>query len=247
MRFAMSRFSYDLHLHSCLSPCGDEDMTPYNIAGMGKVLGLQMMALTDHNSCRNCPSFFAACRQYGIVPVAGMELTTAEDIHIVCLFHRLEDAMRFDQTIYQHIMKIENRPAVFGHQTLVDEMDNIVAEEPRLLISATDIPIEEAIAMVKAAGGICYPAHVDRSANGIIAILGDLPAYLGFSICEFHDVSQIDAYSRRYEGIKNCRILCSSDAHDLGSINEPNHILTFDAEGQCEEAIRSQLFCILSN
>ncbi|MCI8589478.1 MAG: PHP domain-containing protein [Clostridiales bacterium] len=244
----MSRLAYDLHIHSCLSPCGDEDMTPHNIAGMGKVLGLQVMALTDHNSCRNCPAFFAACRQYGIIPLAGMELTTAEDIHIICLFHRLEDAMRFDQTIYQHIMKIENRPAVFGRQLLVDEMDNVLAEESRLLISATDIPIEQAIVMVKAASGLCYPAHVDRSANGIISILGDLPVYLGFSVCEFHDALKIEAYNSRYEGIKNCQVVCSSDAHDLGKISEPNHTFTFDGDNEMtEEAIRSQIFSILSN
>lgn len=81
----MERF-YDLHLHSCLSPCADNDMTPVNIAGMGMLNGLSVMALTDHNSCGNCPAFFEACRSYGITPVAGMELTTAEDIHVVCLF-----------------------------------------------------------------------------------------------------------------------------------------------------------------
>ena len=77
---------YDLHIHSCLSPCGDDDMTPANIAGMGAVLDLKVMALTDHNSCGNCRSFFEACTHYGVIPIAGMELTTSEDIHLVCLF-----------------------------------------------------------------------------------------------------------------------------------------------------------------
>ena len=62
------KISYDLHLHSCLSPCADDDMTPYNIAGMAMLLGLQLLALTDHNSAKNCPAFFSACREYGSFP-----------------------------------------------------------------------------------------------------------------------------------------------------------------------------------
>ena len=82
----MNRYYYDLHIHSCLSPCGDNDNTPNNIAGMATLCGLNIVALTDHNSCKNCPAFFAAAKKYGIIPIAGMELTTSEDIHIVCLF-----------------------------------------------------------------------------------------------------------------------------------------------------------------
>ena len=92
----MSAYRYDLHLHSCLSPCADDDMTPYNIAGMAMLLGLQLLALTDHNSAKNCPAFFSACREYGLVPVPGMELCTAEEIHLICLFPSLADAMAFD-------------------------------------------------------------------------------------------------------------------------------------------------------
>ena len=81
----MKRYYYDLHIHSCLSPCGDDDSTPDSIAGMGELNGLDIMALTDHNTCKNCPAFFEAALRHGILPIAGMELTTAEDIHAVCL------------------------------------------------------------------------------------------------------------------------------------------------------------------
>ena len=83
------RYYYDLHIHSCLSPCGDNDMTPDSIAGMGELNGLDIMALTDHNTLKNCPAFFKAAYRHGIIPVAGTELTTAEDIHAVCLFATL--------------------------------------------------------------------------------------------------------------------------------------------------------------
>ena len=87
---------YDLHIHSCLSPCGDEDMTPANIAGMAMVKGLDLIALTDHNSCRNCPALLAAAEEYGILAMPGIEVTTAEEVHAVCLFDNLEAALEFD-------------------------------------------------------------------------------------------------------------------------------------------------------
>ena len=77
----MINLSYDLHIHSCLSPCGDDDMTPANIAGMAAVMGLDVIALTDHNSCRNCGAAMAAAAEYGVLLIPGMELTTMEEVH----------------------------------------------------------------------------------------------------------------------------------------------------------------------
>ena len=91
----MSRYYYDFHIHSCLSPCGDDDMTPANIAGAATLAGLQIVALTDHNTAKNCPAFFKAAKHYGIIAIAGMELTTLEDIHVVCLFEKLDQALSF--------------------------------------------------------------------------------------------------------------------------------------------------------
>ena len=109
------RYPYDLHNHSCLSPCADNDNTPNNIVGMAYLCGLKIMALTDHNTAKNCPAFFEAAARYGIIPIAGMELTTSEDIHAVCLFPDLPSAMRFDEYIDSHRIKIKNRPEFFGN------------------------------------------------------------------------------------------------------------------------------------
>ena len=107
------RYYYDLHIHSCLSPCGDNDMTPDSIAGMGELNGLDIMALTDHNTLKNCPAFFKAAYRHGIIPVAGTELTTAEDIHAVCLFATLSGAMEFEKVLEERRIKIKNRPDIF--------------------------------------------------------------------------------------------------------------------------------------
>ena len=96
----MAELYYDLHLHSCLSPCGDDDMTPSNIVGMSLLKGLEVIAVTDHNSCKNCPAVMDAAQEYGILAVPGMEINTSEEVHAVCLFEELKAAMEFNAYIY---------------------------------------------------------------------------------------------------------------------------------------------------
>ena len=110
---------YDLHIHSCLSPCGDQDMTPANIAGMAAIKGLDVIAVTDHNSCKNCPAVLAAAREYGVLAIPGMEICTQEEVHAVCLFSELEAAMDFDDYVYQRLLPVENRPDIFGKQEII--------------------------------------------------------------------------------------------------------------------------------
>ena len=129
----MKKFYYDFHIHSCLSPCGDNESTPNNIAGMASLCELDIVALTDHNICKNCPAFFCAAEKYGIIPIAGMELTTSEDIHVVCLFETLDDAMRFDSHIQTLRYLIKNRPNFFGEQLVLDGEDNVIGSEEYLL------------------------------------------------------------------------------------------------------------------
>ena len=132
-------------------------MTPANIAGMASLKGLTLLALTDHNSCRNCPAFFEACRAYGIVPVPGMELTTAEDIHMVVLFPTLEQAMAFDAAVHETLIPVPNRPDIFGNQLIVDCEDNVLGTEDLLLINATSLDVDSALRLVKEYGGAVYP------------------------------------------------------------------------------------------
>ena len=114
---------YDLHIHSCLSPCGDDDMTPGNIVGMAAVKGLDVIALTDHNSCKNCPAAMYHGKEYGVTVIPGMELCTAEEVHVVCLFPSLEDAMAFDAYVYGHMLPVKNKEHIFGKQQIINEKD----------------------------------------------------------------------------------------------------------------------------
>lgn len=240
----MNRYYYDLHIHSCLSPCGDDDNTPNNIAGMASLCGLNIVALTDHNSTANCPAFFEAARRYGIIPIAGMELTTSEDIHVVCLFETLENAMTFGERVKNLSIPIENRPDIFGSQQILDGQDNIIGEEKNLLINATLISIEEVPSMVTQLGGICYPAHIDRQSNGIISVLGTFPATPHFNCVELHDSDKADEYIQEY-GLQDKKIIVSSDAHNLTDIRDRQNYFDLDDEPYSSAYVRSQLFKLL--
>lgn len=237
----MKKYYYDLHIHSCLSPCGDDDMTPNNIAGMGVVAKLDIMALTDHNTCRNCPAFYKTAEANGIVPIAGMELTTAEDIHLVCLFEELEDAMRFDEAIRNRRMLIKNRVDIFGEQKILDENDEVIGIEEYLLSNATDITVDEAPALVEEYGGICYPAHIDREANGIIATLGVFPDSPYFPCAELHDGDKKAGYEAKHPIISGKPIVVSSDAHYLWDISGRLNCFELECDENAAE-IRKKLF-----
>ena len=241
----MNKYYYDFHIHSCLSPCAENDMTPNNIAGVGVLTGLNVMALTDHNSCKNCPGFFTAARRNGIIPIAGMELTTAEDIHVVCLFETLDGAMDFDALVDAHRMKLPNNVSVFGEQLILDGDDDVIGTEPWYLHPASAYSIEEVPALVQSFGGVCYPAHVDREANGVIATLGDFPDIKGFSCAEFYNKEKKDAYFERYPLLKEKRILVSSDAHNLWSIREKDAFLEIDDQPYSGDKVRAEIFRIL--
>lgn len=238
----MKSYYYDLHVHSCLSPCADNDMTPNSIAGMASLAGLDIIALTDHNSTKNCPAFFKAAKRYTIIPVAGMELTTSEDIHIICLFEKLEDAMDFGAFIDRQRMKIKNRPDIFGEQLIADENDNIIGSEEFLLHAATPVSSDEIVEYVNRYNGICYPAHIDRSANGIISILGAFPEKSSFNIAELNNPENKALYTDKYPVLKNKMIITASDAHSLCDIRDAeNSFLLEDKHGDCE-SVRRELF-----
>ena len=240
----MSIYTYDLHVHSCLSPCADNDNTPNNLAGMAALNGIRIMALTDHNSCKNCPAFFEGAKRYGIVPVPGMELTTAEEIHLVCLFPTLEDAMGYDEEIGTRRVRIPNRKEIFGDQLILNGEDEPVGEETDLLPNATTVSLEEASGIVSRYHGVCYPAHIDREANGIIAILGAFPDVPFFPAFELHDPAKEFSYRKEFS-LEGRREVISSDAHYLQDLREENASILIPDEPYSSSLVRKNLIELL--
>lgn len=216
------KLSYDLHIHSCLSPCGDDDMTPANIAGMAAVKGLDVIAVTDHNSCKNCPAVLAAAAKYGILAIPGMEINTAEEVHAICLFPDLDRAMAFDSYVYGRLLPIANQEEIFGRQQIYDAADTWVAAEPLLLINSTAISFDKLWDLTLSYGGVMFPAHIDKNSNSLLSNLGFVPPDSRFRTAELKDLSKLPELKRRNPYLENCNIIKNSDAHYLEHIQEPD-------------------------
>ncbi len=240
----MNKYFYDLHIHSCLSPCADNDMTPENIAGMASLNGLNIVALTDHNTTKNCRAFFSAAKKYGIVPIAGVEMTTAEDVHIVALFPDLENAEEFDAAYEKYRVLYKNRKDIFGDQLIYGEDDELIGEEENLLLNASTLSIEDAVKFAEGFGAVAFPAHIDRDENGIIAALGDLPAEPRFSCVELRDNGKLPEYTEKYD-LKKKRILVDSDAHYLWDIHEAENFVMLEDEPYSSALVRAQLLRLI--
>ena len=196
-------------------------MIPANIAGMASIIGLDVIAVTDHNSCKNVPAVMEAASEYGITVIPGMELTTAEEVHVVCLFETLEDAMAFDSYVYDHILPFPNKPEIFGQQQICNSTDQILGEVEYLLINATDISFDQVFDLVKNYHGIMIPAHVDKDTTSLISNLGFIPPDSQFTCAEVKNLAKLDKLKEQHPYLNQCKIISNSDAHYLEHINEP--------------------------
>ena len=221
----MQPLSYDLHIHSCLSPCGDEDMTPVNIVGMAALKELDVIAVTDHNSCKNCPAVMKLAEAYGVLAIPGMELTTQEEVHVVCLFEELGAAMDFDAYVYEHLLPVPNREDIFGRQLIMDEEENILGRVEKLLINSTDIAFDRIFDILKGYDGVMVPAHIEKNANSLLANLGFVPPDSRFGSFELKDMKQLHRVAGENPYLKGCRVITNSDAHYLADIHEPVNTL----------------------
>ncbi len=219
------KLQYDFHIHSCLSPCGDNDMTPQNIVNMSKIMGYDIIALTDHNTCGNCPAVMKAGEEIGLTVIPGMELCTSEEVHVVCLFPDLEKAMAFSDYVYSTLPPVKNRPSVFGEQLICDENDEVTGTEEKLLITASTISCMKVVEVVTEYGGICYPAHVDRSSFSILSNLGTIDESFGFTCAEIYDMSKEKELKEKHPYLNKLKIISDSDAHYLEKMRIPEQFI----------------------
>ena len=214
----------DLHLHSCLSPCAEDDMTPWNMVGMAKIKGLDVIAITDHNAALNAEDAMAAGREYGVEVIPGMEITSREEVHILGYFFTLEDALKAGEEVYAHLPDIQNNPDLFGNQLIMRDGDTPSGTLDKLLINATDLSVDEVCQLVRKHHGIPLPAHINRGANGMIGALGLMPFLPEYPVVEVYKGVDCPAYAT-----KGRFLLHSSDAHRLEDIQEQVFELPSDA------------------
>jgi predicted metal-dependent phosphoesterase TrpH len=210
----------DLHIHTCLSPCGDLDMTPTRIVRQALEKNLEMIAVTDHNSAENTSAVIAAASDTGLFVVPGIEVTTSEEAHIVALFEKVESALSMQALIYDSLQTGENDENVFGIQVVANEFDEVENINKRLLIGATGLSVARVVKEIHNRQGLAIAAHIDRDSYSLISQLGFIPQGLDLDAIEISRHMSLRDARARLTDYDRFPFIKSSDAHfpdDIGA------------------------------
>jgi len=204
-----------LHVHTCLSPCADVNMSPLAIARQASSVGVDIVGICDHNSAENTPAAVEAARKHGIHVLPGMEVTSSEEVHILALFDELQAVMKLQEEVYRHLPG-ENDDETFGMQVVANVEDEVLGFNPRLLIGATTLDVGEIVDKIRSLGGLAVAAHIDRESFSLISQLGFVPEDLDLDALEIsHAISHDEAVERYAPSLP---VLQSSDAHQIDHI-----------------------------
>lgn len=233
---------YDLHIHSCLSPCGDDDMTPNNIVNMAALKGLDVIAVSDHNSCLNARAAMTVGKEAGVLVIPAMELTVSEDFHVLCLFEDITGAEDFGRHVRSVMPKTENNIKIFGNQFIMDDNDVIIGSEEYLLIYSSGISASGLSRLLSDYGGIAVPAHADKDAYSILSVLGYIDTAEGYSAFELSGKGNFAGIRQSHPETIGMNVIVNSDAHYLGDISERLHFIEAEAKTAAAviDALRSK-------
>jgi len=221
----------DLQIHSCLSPCGDLNSSPKKIALTAKEKGLDIIALTDHNTTGNCPAMYDVVKKIpGLTAYYGTEVTSSEEVHIICLFGDVDTAVNFGEFVKSHLPDRKNDPEYFGDQPIVDANENIIDFESAFLVGSTDLSISSITEKVHSQNGIVIASHVDRSINSIFAQLGLWPDDAVIDAADL-SINAVDETKWKLLIPDDIPIVRTSDAHFLEDIGRQFTTLEMDSPG----------------
>jgi len=231
----MRKVRADLHLHTCLSPCADSQMQATAIVEQAKKVGLDMIGICDHNSAENVAAVVKAGGREGLAVIPGMEATSSEEVHILGLFDTQTDLMHLQDMVYENLPG-ENSEEAFGPQLVIDEWNNVVGKNPRLLIGATTLTVEQIVHAIHKWGGLAIASHIDRERFSLIGQLGFIPEGLKLDALE---VSRPSSGVPEYD----YPVVTFSDAHFLEDIGRsPTCFMIESASlGEIKKALRCEL------
>jgi hypothetical protein len=215
----------ELHSHTVLSPCAEIEMIPPLVVPEAIERGINLLAVTDHNASANVIAVQQAAQGTGLIVLPGMEVQTQEEVHVVCLFDTLEQLAAWQEVVDGHLPPLENDVERFGEQLVVNAAGDFVRREPRLLLTSISLPIDNVIERVNAIGGLAIPAHVDRKANGLLEILGFVPANARVEALEISRHITVDVAPVRYPQIRGYPLVRNGDAHRLNEFLGVNEFL----------------------
>jgi PHP family Zn ribbon phosphoesterase len=209
-------FKADLHIHTCLSPCTELNMSPKGILTAAKKKGIDILGICDHNSSENSLAIMKAAKKMHIHILPGMEVTTEEEVHILALFDDIGNALKLQEHVYKNLPG-KNDEETFGKQVIVNDKEEVLGFTDKLLIGATTIPLDKVLKLIHALEGLAIASHINREAFSIIAQLGFIPDDLELDALEISPSITIEEAKKKYP--YDYPITSSSDAHypdDIG-------------------------------
>lgn len=207
--------SIDLHVHTGLSPCAHKEMSPWNIIRMAQLEDLALIAITDHNTVANVGVVMQVGARLGLPVLAGMEVQTQEEVHLLAIFPDLDAALAFEGFIWQYLPDIPNRPEAFGEQILYDCEDGRVGQVQRLLLQSVELGIEEVGKAIVACEGLIIASHINRRGYSLVGQLGFVPPGLPLDAVEIDRSVLYERFINEYGGLGEYPVLRNSDAHQL--------------------------------
>ena len=221
----VDRFEADLHIHTLLSPCAELEMIPSLIVEMAIKAKLDMIAITDHNSCENAASVMSAAQGTGLRVLPGIEVQSVEGVHLLCIFDDIEQAVTLQEEIYANLPNIPGASRYFDQQIIVDSADEFIEYCQMPLAVPCYLTIDAIYKRVNKHEGITIPSHIDRSGTGIMDVLGMMPGYPPFLGVEISKNIEPAAARLRFPSICKLPIFCNSDAHWLSAIGNKRTVL----------------------
>ena len=213
----------DLHIHSCLSPCGDWEMCPRKIVQQSISKGLDIIALCDHNSIENASAAMQEGERIGLTVLPGMEICSREEVHILAIFEKISDAESMQALVYDNLPGV-NQPEIFGHQVVADAEDIVICENEHMLIGATGLGLHELVKQTHEHGGLSITCHIDRQAFSIIGQLGFIPDDLSIDAVEVSARADRQTATSSFAGLDRFEVITSSDAHFLKDIGRASTV-----------------------
>jgi PHP family Zn ribbon phosphoesterase len=214
----------EFHIHTVLSPCAEVEMIPPLIVSTASELGIQLIAITDHNSTANCAAVMRAAEGTAVTVLPGIELSTREEVHALCLFDTLDQASAFQSILDTAFPALENEPERYGKQCVVDHTGVLIRNETLRLSTSSNLSLKEAYQAVSGLGGLFIPAHVDRRAFGMISVLGSILHDIPFEALEISRQMPLEETVVKYPEVSRYPLLQSGDVHQLSSFMGVNQL-----------------------
>ena len=234
-------FKADLHIHTVLSGCAEVEMIPPLIIRQARQLGLNLIAVTDHNASDNVEGLIKASAGTGVHVLPGMELQSKEEVHLLCLFDTMNQCRQWQKEVSRRLPPLNNNEEIFGAQFVVDEAGEWIRTESRLLSVSAELGLEEAVSGVRSLGGMVIPAHIDRPSFSLLSNLGMIPASFNGMALEVTPRFVPRMGLKRWPELEGRCLIVNGDAHQLKQMQTRTRLTLAAPEiGEIEMAFKGE-------